>query len=95
MTIFPFILINKEEYRSEKRLINHEKIHLAQQLEMLLLPFYIWYGIEYLFRLIQYKGLDYTSYINISFEREAYANQSNFNYLKERKPYSWLKYLKG
>ena len=28
--------------------INHESIHTAQMKEMLYIPFYIWYGIEYL-----------------------------------------------
>lgn len=94
MTIYPFIFIKKEEYRNDKILINHEKIHLKQQLEMLIIPFYLWYVIEYFFRLVEYKGLDYTSYINISFEREAYKNQKDLSYLDNRKFYAWTKYLK-
>lgn len=31
--------------------INHESIHTAQMKEMLYIPFYIWYGIEWLIRL--------------------------------------------
>jgi len=34
------------------------------------------------------------AYRNISFEREAYDNDDNLNYIKERKHYSWLKYIK-
>jgi len=34
-----------------------------------------------------------SAYLSISFEMEAYTNQDDFNYLKTRKPYSWIKYL--
>jgi len=46
------------------------------------LPFHIWYMIA-LYR----KG-----YMNISFEKEAYANENNLDYLKTRKPFQFLKY---
>ena len=35
------------------------------------------------------------AYKNISFEREAYSNQSNLSYLSERKHYSWFKCIKN
>lgn len=108
MTLFPFILINKWLYdkpinkTSLDVIINHEKIHIRQQLEMLVIPFYIWYGIEYLIRFFQYrKKLKFMpnnriwnkAYQNISFEREAYKHERDLNYLKERKLFSWFKYL--
>lgn len=70
-------------------LINHEKIHWNQQLEMLIIPFYIWYFIEWLIKLIFFKN----AYNNISFEREAYLNDKNYNYLKTRKHYAWIKFI--
>lgn len=70
-----------------KRLLNHELIHTAQQKELLWIPFYIIYLIEWLYRLIQHHHWD-TAYRAISFEREAYANDSNPNYLKTRRPYA-------
>lgn len=70
-------------------IINHEKIHWVQQLEMLIIPFYLWYIIEWLIKIIFFKD----AYRNISFEREAYNNEYNFNYLKTRKHYSWIKYV--
>ena len=81
MTIAPFIILRDESLKSNKRLMNHERIHIKQQVEMLWLPFFIWYGIEYLF-----KG-----YRNISFEREAYDNDDNLNYISNRRCYSWFK----
>lgn len=81
MALYPFILVNPGK-KMNAVLLNHERIHLRQELEMLIIPFYIVYLTELLF-----KG-----YRNISFEREAYSNESDLNYLKIRKPYSWLKY---
>ncbi len=57
MALWPFIFVRKEN--TEKytaRVENHEKIHLRQQLEMLILFFYIWYAVEFLIRLIQYRN---------------------------------------
>lgn len=68
--------------------INHEAIHTKQMQEMLYIPFYIWYIIEFLIKL--FIG---NAYRNLSFEREAYNNQYNLNYLNNRKHYSWIKYV--
>ena len=73
--------------------INHESIHTAQMKEMLYVFFYLWYVIEWLVRLVQYRNAR-TAYRNISFEREAYMNQGNMGYLQGRGRYAWVKYLK-
>lgn len=70
--------------------INHESIHWKQQVEMLIIFFYLWYLIEFLIKTITTVGHGYE---NLSFEREAYNNERNLNYLSERKPFSWLKYI--
>lgn len=55
--------------------------------------FYIWYGIEYLIvRCFHKKQND--SYHDVSFEEEAYNNELDYNYLDNRKHFSWVKYLK-
>ena len=46
IAIFPFIFIHPDT-EITPRLINHERIHLRQQAEMLVIPFYVWYLIEY------------------------------------------------
>lgn len=92
MTIFPFIIIKHPFDSGNKVLVNHEKIHIRQQLEMLVLPFFVWYFVEYGVRLLQYKNSN-LAYRNISFEREAYANELHFNYLKNRTFFSFLKYV--
>ena len=72
LTVFPFIFISHKEDKKDRILINHEKIHIRQQLELLIIPFFIWYGIEFLLRLIHYKKIS-VAYRNICFEREAYT----------------------
>ena len=54
-----------------------------------LLLFYIWYVLEWLIR--HFFCSD--AYRNISFEQEAYDNQGFPNYLEDRKPFAWMKYL--
>lgn len=78
------------ERRKLEKLINHEKIHWQQQLEMLFIFFYVWYLIEWFLRFFG-KG---NAYRNISFEREAKINEIDLTYLEKRKPYAWVKYLK-
>lgn len=70
----------------------HEEIHKKQMIEMLILFFYLWYGIEWLIRLIQYRNRK-EAYRNISFEREAYANDGLTAYAYRRKRFAWIKYL--
>lgn len=72
--------------------LNHELIHSAQIKELLYIPFYLFYVIEWIYKSIRYWGF-YKGYRNISFEREAYGNSSDLGYLKKRKRFAFLKYL--
>lgn len=92
MAIWPFILVKEECIKNDSYIINHEKIHLKQQIELLWLPFFIWYGIEFLIRLFMYKNWN-KAYRNISFEREAYRNEKDLNYLQSKKLWSYFRYL--
>jgi hypothetical protein len=101
------ILFVKSNAKIDDVTINHEAIHSKQFIELMILfavvtvfirwwmplfsPlfFYIWYVIEWVIRLP--KG---NAYRNISFEREAYANQGDFSYLKGRKMFNFLKYIR-
>ena len=71
-------------------MMNHERIHSAQQREMLFVFFFIAYLFEWLVRLPM-RG---NAYRNISFEREAYANQRNLDYLKSRRLFAWRRYMR-
>jgi hypothetical protein len=92
ITLWPFIVMKHQRLKKDAVFINHERIHLRQQLELLILPFFIIYGLEYLVRLIQYKNR-YVAYRNISFEREAYQNEGNMRYLRNKKFWSFLRFL--
>jgi hypothetical protein len=94
MAIYPLILVKNPIDRNDAVLINHEKIHHRQQLELLLLPFYVFYLVHYLVNLMKY-GNHYQAYLNIVFEKEAYANEGDLAYIKHRKFFAWFKWFKG
>ena len=56
-----------------------------------LLFFYLWYVIEWFFRIFINGN---KAYVSLSFEREAYDNDDNLDYLKTRKRFAWLKYMR-
>ncbi|MFA9290684.1 MAG: hypothetical protein ACEQSF_05650 [Solirubrobacteraceae bacterium] len=92
MAIYPFIFLKNSNQIDNKELINHEIIHFQQQKELLFFFFYIWYLLEFLFKLLKFKN-SHKAYFNISFEREAYVNQMDLAYLKKRKFWSFFKYI--
>ncbi len=92
LAIFPFIFVN-DKRNINPTFLNHERIHLRQQLELLILPFYIGYVLEYIIRRIQYKS-HHQAYRSISFEREAYTHERNTTYLKNRAFWAFLKYVR-
>ena len=92
VNLFGLIFVRKENRFTDVDL-RHEQIHSRQMREMLYIPFYIFYGMEWIVRMLQYRK-PLKAYFNISFEREAYANQSDKNYLRQRGFYAWLKYLR-
>lgn len=88
IALFPFIFIKNERLATKERL-NHEQIHIRQQIEMLVVFFYLAYGLNFAYNYI--KGVN-KPYRNILFEQEAYTNQSNLRYLKTRSFWAWIKY---
>ena len=79
LAIYPFIFLKNKSLSDNWVLINHERIHLKQQL-------------EFLFRFVQLRNWN-DAYKNISFEKESYENEGNPNYLNERKTWSFINYL--
>lgn len=85
INLFGFIFTRRDLTPVE---LNHELIHSAQQRELLYLPFFIWYGIEWLLLYLKYR--DWTqAYFHIRFEKEAYYHQYDLMYLRNRKPYKY------
>lgn len=85
-----------------KVVINHESIHSMQMREMLYIGFYLWYFTEWLINIFyyacngtrdsEYKTVLNAAYHSIKFEKEAYKNEHDLNYTKNRKDFSWLNY---
>ena len=92
ITLFPFIILRDKHLKLDKRIMNHERIHIRQQVELLVLPFYVLYLIDYVIGLIKYRNR-LLAYMNISFEKEAYKYDSDLDYLKKRKLWAWVKFL--
>ena len=92
LTLCPFIIVSESELKQNAVVINHEKTHIRQQLELLILPFFVWYGIEFLIKWFIYRDKN-KAYRNISFEKEAYENEKDLNYLKQRSFWRFLNYL--
>jgi hypothetical protein len=92
MALFPFILLREDAMRYDNVLLNHERIHLRQQAELLVLPFYVLYVLNYLVNLVRFRK-HYPAYFGISFEREAYQKETDMAYLGSRKWYSWLAFF--
>ncbi len=62
-------------------------------LELLIIPFYVWYFSEYL--ISRYNGLSHMdAYLNISFEQEAYYGENIASYASKPRWYGFLKYIK-
>lgn len=92
LCLWPFIFLRNDSLRQDNTLINHERIHLRQQAELLLLFFYLFYFLEWILKSCWYRNF-HKGYRNISFEREAYSQEKNLGYLAERTPYRFLKYV--
>ena len=91
MTVFPFVFLKEQNSKNDLILLNHEKIHLRQQLELLIIPFFVWYFLEFLIRFLIKKDFK-SAYRAICFEQEAYKNEANLNYHSERRLFSFLRY---
>lgn len=92
IALFPFVFLKEQHLKNDPLIINHERIHLKQQLEMLILPFYILYLFNYLLNLIYYRNHD-QAYRNIIFEREAYRCEHNLTYLSRRNFWAWKNFF--
>ena len=92
IALFPFVFLKEKHLIKNTVLVNHERIHLRQQLELLIVLFYVIYLLEFLLKLFKYKSWS-ISYRNISFEREAYNNENDLDYLKSRSFWNFVRYL--
>ena len=90
---FPFIFV-RDDTRDHAELLRHEEIHMRQQLELLVVFAWILYGIEYFYARWVKKFDKRQAYYYTALEQEAHRNAMKEGYLKTRKPYAVLKYIK-
>lgn len=93
ISLWPFVVLRNRKDAQDPVFLNHERIHLKQQQELLILPFYVLYLFEFFIRFILYRNA-YKAYYNISFEREAYRNEFDLSYCKNRKLWSFTNYFR-
>ena len=86
LNFFGYFLMH-DPSKLDKRIVNHELIHTAQMRELLWIPFYLIYGIEWIIRFLLCFNPE-KAYKNLSFEKEAYRFDHDFDYLTGRKPFS-------
>lgn len=86
ITLYPFIILRRDikDTASAPYVINHEKIHIVQQGELLILFFILAYFYEYIAGRLRGDSPG-AAYRNISFEREAYTHMYDLKYLERRK----------
>lgn len=96
VNLFGVLFVRKDRvFESEAAwqvMIMHESIHTKQMQELGYLPFYLLYALEWLVRWVA-CGDATRAYFNISFEREAYANQHKPGYAEWRSHYESLRYI--
>ena len=87
--IWPFIIFKRKDLLTEERL-NHERIHIRQCNETLVVGFYVIYLINWLINIVTMNPALHRA---ILFEREAYDKQSDEYWLEKRKFWHWTKYI--
>ncbi|ABG57814.1 hypothetical protein [Cytophaga hutchinsonii] len=85
-----WIFFKDKKDMTNQVLLNHELIHHEQVKELtpfLFLPVYLG---NYVINLFRYKFDTDKAYRNILLEKEAYQNENNHTYRRNRKRYAWL-----
>ena len=88
ITLWPFV-ISRTSFN--KRVLDHEKIHIRQQQEMLVIGFYIMYVYYWLCGYLVHRDSQ-IAYFSIPFEQEAYENEHDEYYLANRPFWAWRHY---
>ncbi|MES2225642.1 MAG: hypothetical protein V4480_02420 [Patescibacteria group bacterium] len=92
--LFPFIGVTKEEFM-QPWLINHELIHFRQSLELLFVGHMLLSFVERIYARFVLKMNKMERYLYAAAEQEAYRNQHDPEYLKNRKPWSVFWYVRN
>ena len=89
ITLGPIVISRGEMSEEVKR---HETIHYQQYLELAFVGFIVLYLGWWALNLLKGQGGD-EAYFNIPFEKEAYCNDEDEDYLENRKRFAWTHYI--
>ena len=87
ITLFPFVFHN-ERHLTEREL-QHETVHMWQQMMLLIVFFYVLYLLFWLVGLARYRNHD-RAYRSIPFERSAYRLEGHNNTRWSIMAFDWL-----
>ena len=90
LSLLNYILIRKGVKLTPED-IQHEEIHWEQQKELLIIGFYLLYGLQFCWEFIRNKARWKKAYRGVAFEREAYTNENVEDYIKKRKHFAWAR----
>tara|TARA_B100001287_G_C22271969_1_gene339798 strand:- start:37 stop:405 length:369 start_codon:yes stop_codon:yes gene_type:complete len=90
ITLYPFIIFREEP---DIETINHERIHILQQKELLVIFFYLLYSFFWIKNKLKGQS-NLEAYLNIPFEKEAYSESNNPYYILTRNKFSWINFLR-
>ena len=96
LAIWPVVFVEASALtvkRNPTVILLHESIHIAQQQECGVLPFYLLYIVEESCRALLFRQGYARAYFSISFEQEAYAHERKSTYLRRRRPFAWTSFL--
>ncbi len=79
INLFGILFVRKDTVIDDV-LLRHEMIHSRQMKKWFYIPFYFIYILEWIFLLIKLRN-PHKAYRSISFEKEAYENEKNEEYL--------------
>ena len=92
VSIYPFIFLKFNCDKTNTYLLNHERIHIQQQKECFVIPFFVIYFLNFVINFFRYFSFD-KAYRNICFEKEAFSNEERLDYLQNRKSLSFINYF--
>ena len=95
VTLWPFIFVSSTVPPDSMRvMVNHERIHICQANEMLVVFFYLQWVAEFLIGLCRYGSAE-EAYLHISLECEAHSNEEDMSYCTARRLFGWRFYLRA
>lgn len=91
ITLFPFVFYKGRPLN--RRELRHETVHLWQQLTLLVVLFYLLYGLFWLWGLLRYRSGD-KAYRAIPFERSAYRLEARETLGWREMAFDWIRCLR-